>query len=106
VGADVVGAHDLAARVLHFDFIRAEAGDGVQGELLARQADGGDEDDRGRSDDHAEHREQETGLGGVKAVQGEMQGFAEGDGGASAAQRVVKGVAGWGCGRHAWRGSC
>ena len=96
-GADVVGAHDDSAGVLHLDFVGAEAGDGVDGVLLAGEADGGDEDDGGGADDHAEHGEEEAGLAGAEAVVGEIEGFAEGDGGVSAVNGAFEGVAG---GRH------
>ena len=95
--ADVVGAHDDAAGVLHLDFVGAERGDGVECVLLAGEADGGDEHDGRGADDHAEHGEEKTGLAGAEAVKCKIDRFAEGDGGAGAAERVFEGVAD---GRH------
>ena len=97
-GGDVVGAHDLSAGVLHFDLVGAEAGDGIERVLAASEADGGDQNDGGRADDHAEHGEQEAGLGGGEAIEGEVDGFAEGDGGARAAEGRIE--AGGGCGHR------
>jgi hypothetical protein len=91
--ADVVGAHNDATGVLHLDFVGAEAGDSVNGILLAGKADCGHENNGRGADDHAEHGEKKTGLAGTKAIVGKVDGFAEGDGGASAEERGFEGIA-------------
>ena len=92
-GADVVGPHNDAAGVLHLDLVRAERGDGIEGELLTRESDGGDEYDGRGANDHAEHGKQEAGFAGAKTVEGEIDGLAERYGGASAAEGAFEGVA-------------
>ena len=49
----------------------------IEGVLLAGEAHGDDEDDGGGADDHAEHGEQEAGLAGAEAVDGERHDLAE-----------------------------
>jgi len=89
--ADVVWPHDDAAGVLHLDFVRAEAGDGVERVLATGKTDGGYENDGRRTDDHAEHGEEKTCLAGGEAFHGQPEGFAEGNGGTGAAQGASEG---------------
>ena len=105
-GAGVVRANGAAAAVLELDLVGADAGELVERELLAGEAEGGDEDDGGRADDHAEHGEHKADLAGLEAVDGEVKNLGEVHGGACGGEGAVEGAGGALGGCDEYRASC
>src|SRR5215472_4202658 len=92
----VVRSTNAAADVLHLDHVGADGRDHVERILPAGEAEGGNQDDGGGADNHAEHGQEEAAFTGAKAVDRKTYRLAEGDRGASAGQRSIKGLNG-GC---------
>jgi hypothetical protein len=64
--------------------------------LLAGEADGDDQDERGGADDHAEGGEGEADFGGEKGIYGEAHDFAEDHGALGAGESAFEGDRGHG----------
>ena len=79
-----------AARIFQLHLVGADLLQQLENVLLAREADGHDQDHRRRADDHAQSGEREARLAGAEAVHGQLQNLAHHHGLARAQQRLLK----------------
>ncbi len=89
-----LGARGSAARVFHLDRIRPDLLQRLENVLLALHPDRHDQDDGGRTDDHAQSGQGKAQLGRAKAVERQLQDLAQQHGPARAEQRLLEGVLG------------